>query len=343
MQHHQLLNTLYILNQTGYLRLRNDNVRLDVDGDTKIDVPLHHLGAIFVTGGTLVSPPLVQRCTEDGISIVFLSRSGSFAGAVRPPTSGNVLLRLAQFRTYEDTERSLDIARTIVRGKLKNCRNTLLRRARDAEGSAADQLREARASIDALDRRLDAVRDHDEARGYEGQGTKHYFSVFSQMLSASDAFTFDGRNRRPPRDRVNAMLSFVYTLVLSDCRAAAEGVGLDPQIGFLHEVRPGRPSLALDLMEELRSPLADRLVTTLINRRQVKPEDFRVRPGGAWLLTDDARKQVVVAYQKRKQRQVPHALFSDRIPFGLVPHVQARILARYLRGDIDHYAPFEYR
>lgn len=343
MQHRQLLNTLYILNKTGYLRLRNDNVRLDVDGETQLDVPIHHLGAIFVTGGTLVSPPLVGRCSEDGISVVFLSRSGKFAGALRPPTGGNVLLRIAQFQAHEDRGYSLDLARSMVRGKLRNCRNTLLRRGRDSDKVVAERIDEARGSIDALDRRLDAVADHDEVRGYEGQGTQHYFSVFDDMVSGGQEFAFDGRNRRPPRDRINAMLSFVYTLVLSDCRAAAEGVGLDPQIGFLHAVRPGRPSLALDLMEELRSPLADRLVTKLVNRKQIKPEDFRVRPGGAWLLTDDARKEVVIAYQKRKQRQVPHPLFADRIPFGLVPHVQARILARCLRDDIDDYTPFEYR
>jgi CRISPR-associated protein Cas1 len=343
MQHRQLLNTLYILNKTGYLRLRNDNVRLDVDGEKKFDVPIHHLGAIFVTGGTLVSPPLIQRCTEYGISIVFLSRSGDFAGAIRPPTAGNVLLRLAQFRAYEDQSHSLDIARNVVRGKLQNSRNTLLRRARDADAEAAENLDVARAAIDALDRRLAAVSDHDEIRGYEGQVARHYFSVFSEMIPNRKGFEFNGRNRRPPRDRVNTMLSFIYTLVLSDCRAAVEGVGLDPQIAFLHEVRPGRPSLALDLMEELRSPLADRLVTTLINRRQVKEGDFRIRPGGAWLLTDDARKQIVIAYQKQKQREVAHPLFADRIPFGLVPHVQARILARHLRGDIDQYTPFEYR
>jgi CRISPR-associated protein Cas1 len=290
----------------------------------------------------LVSPFLIHRCVEDGRDLVWLSEHGRFQARVAGPTTGNVLLRRAQHTALDRTDATLQIARYIVAGKLQNARHVLMRAAREAkdEDDRVALSAAAKIHVEAI-QGTESVQELEKLRGLEGYAAKAYFAAFTHMIRLHrDAFALTERSRRPPRDPINALLSFLYTLLTNECVAACEGVGLDPQIGFLHALRPGRPSLALDLMEELRAPLADRLVLTLINRGQIKPDDFMERPGGAIHLTDDARKTVLTSYQKRKQEEVPHIMTNSKAPFGLVAHVQARLLARHLRGDISTYQPF---
>lgn len=328
--------------QGAYVRLDHETLKLEVERDLKLQAPLHHIGGMVLFGNVLVSPFLLQRFAEDGRSVVWMGRSGRFVGRMAGPTSGNVLLRRAQYEAHADPYRTAAVARCIVAGKVRNSRTMVQRSAREAsipkdqtalEGTA----RELASILKAVGRSASV----EEVRGLEGQAGRLYFETLSAMVRVEkEAFRFNGRNRRPPRDRMNALLSFVYTLVLSDCVAACEGVGLDPQFGYLHALRPGRPSLALDLQEELRAVLADRLVFSLVNRRQVRPKDFEERPGGAVHLSDSGRRTVLVAYQKRKQEEVGHPVLSQQVPLGLIPHVQARLLARHLRDDVDSYVPF---
>lgn len=342
---HQILNTLYVMTQGAYVHLDHETLKVDVEGTTQLQVPLHHLGGVYCFGDVMVSPALVHRCAEDGRSVVFFDRNGHFSARVEGPVSGNVLLRRAQHLALSDGARPSTIARNLVAGKIQNARQVLLRGAREADGSDdAGQLEEAAKRLAGTLSRLESVEDLEQIRGLEGEAARAYFGVLDRMVREDrEAFRLDGRTRRPPRDRMNALLSFLYALLLSDCVSAAEGVGLDPQVGFLHALRPGRPAMGLDLMEELRAVLADRLALTLVNRRQVTPKDFEERPGGAVLLSDAGRKEVVVAYQKRKQDEVLHPVVGQKVPLGLVPHVQARLLARHLRGDLEEYVPYLYR
>lgn len=338
----KLLNTLYIQTQGAYLRLEHDTLKIDVEGKTAKQLPLHHFSSIVVFGNVLLSPFLLARCAEDGRGVVWLSRSGRFQARLNGPVTGNVLLRRAQHAALDHEAAGVHIARSFVAGKLHNARNVLLRAAR--EGSppdAEDDLRSAASGHAAVIRKLPHLTRLDEVRGAEGDAARLYFAAFDHLIrTRKDAFTFKNRTRRPPLDPVNALLSFLYSLLRAECASACEGVGLDPQMGFLHALRPGRPSLALDLMEELRAPIADRLALTLINRAQLRPEDFSVRVGGAVNLSDDARKLVLTEYQKRKQDELLHPVLNQSVPLGLVPHVQARLLARHLRGDVPTYTPF---
>jgi CRISPR-associated protein Cas1 len=342
VQTHQLLNTLFVLTQGAYLHVDHETIKVELEGKTHLQVPVHHLGAVVCFGNIMVSPALMYRCAEDGRSLVFLDRGGRFKARLEGPVSGNVLLRIAQHRAYDKPEEALGIAKDMAAGKLQNARQVLLRAARQQEeGVAAQELRKAAEAHASVLERLEKEKGLDTVRGREGEAALAYFSVFQHLIMEdAEIFHFSGRNRRPPRDPVNALLSFIYALLLTDCVAAAEGVGLDPQVGFLHAVRPGRPSLGLDLMEELRPIVADRLALTLINRRQIKKEHFEERPGGAVLLNDEGRRLVVVAYQQRKQEEVTHPLLERPLPRGLIPHVQARLLARKLRGDLEEYVPF---
>jgi CRISPR-associated protein Cas1 len=337
----QLLNTLFVQAQGTYVRLDHETIKLDVERETKLQVPLQHLGGLAVFGNVLLSPFLLHRFAEDGRSVVWFGRGGKFKGRLAGPTTGNVLLRRAQYEAQADPDRSSAIARNVVAGKLRNTRSIVQRAARESEEPDAAVLESASSDLADTLRDLSLVRVLDDVRGLEGRAGRTYFEVLRHMIRADRAeYAFNGRNRRPPRDRVNALLSFVYALVLSDCVAGCEGVGLDPQFGYLHALRPGRPSLALDLMEEFRPVLADRLVLSLINRRQLRTDDFEDRPGGAVQLNESGRKTVISAYQKRKQEEINHPILNRQVPLGLVPHIQARLLARHLRGDAAEYMPF---
>lgn len=341
----ELLNTLYVTTEQSYLHLDHDTVRMEVQGQTVFRMPLLHLGSIVCFGNVLMSPALLQRCAEDGRAVVLLTAAGRFRARLEGPTSGNVLLRQAQYAAALDEPGARMLARNIVAGKLHNARQVLLRGGREAQGE--DERGQLVAAADVLAAslaKLPGCANLDEVRGCEGEAARVYFGVFS-LLAREDraAFALHGRTRRPPLDRMNALLSFLYTLLTSDYVAAVEGVGLDPQLGYLHAVRPGRPALALDLMEELRSVLADRLALALVNRRQLNRDDFVVRDGGAVELTEKGRKTVLIAYQQRKQDEAQHRVLDKKMPLGLVPHVQARLLARRLRGDVEDYIPFRYR
>jgi CRISPR-associated protein Cas1 len=341
----QLLNTLYVMTQGAYVCLDHETVKVEVEGKVQMQVPLHHLGAIVTMGNVMLSPFIMGRCADDGRGLVILDRNGRFKCRIVGKTSGNVLLRQAQYEAVRDRERSAAIARNMVAGKVKNSRQVLLRGARESD--AADETEPLKKAADALASALFRLKDTvdiDQVRGVEGESASAYFRVFDRMVKAEQRLTFamNGRNRRPPLDPINGLLSFLYTLVLNDCITAVEGVGLDSQMGFLHALRPGRPSLALDMMEEFRSILADRVALTLINRKQLTEKDFEVRPGGATYLNDDGRKTVVVAYQKRKQDEFHHPILDEKVSFGLLPHVQARLLARHLRGDMEAYTPVLY-
>jgi len=341
---HELLNVLYVLIQGAVLHLEHDTVRVEIEHETRLRAPLMRLSGIVVFGQVTVTPFLIQRCAEDGRSLVWLDRNGRFKARVEGPTRGNVLLRRAQHLALSDSERTWRIARQIVAAKIQNSRQSLLRSARDA-GKAAERapLDEAAERLATILRRLRDCSDLDGIRGNEGEAARTYFGVFGSMVRGDkSSFTPDGRTRRPPRDRANAILSFLYALVSAECSAALEGAGLDPQVGYLHSLRPGRPALALDMMEEFRPVLADRLALTLINRRQLAAADFEATPGGAVRLTDDGRRAVITAYQKRKEEEIQHRALKQKLPLGLAPHVQARLLARHLRGDLKDYPPFLY-
>jgi len=341
----QLLNTLYVMTQGAYVCLDHETVKVEVEGKVQMQVPLHHLGAIVTMGNVMLSPFIMGRCADDGRAVVILDWNGRFTCRIVGKTTGNVLLRQAQYEAVRDKELSTAIARNIVAGKVKNSRQILLRGARetDHQDEIASLKKAADVLADALFHLKDST-DIDHVRGLEGESAHAYFHVFDRMVKEEDrpTFTMKGRSRRPPLDPINGLLSFLYTLLLNDCITAVEGVGLDSQMGFLHALRPGRPSLGLDMMEEFRSVLADRLALTLINRKQITGKSFEVRPGGATYLNDAGRKEVVVAYQKRKQDEFHHPILDEKVPFGLLPHVQARLLARHLRGDLEAYTPVLY-
>jgi CRISPR-associated protein Cas1 len=338
-----LLNTLYVTTPDAYLRLEGETVCVMIGDEKRLQVPLHHLGAFVLIEHVMMSPALLGRCAADGRSVVWLDRSGRFRARLEGPVNGNILLRQAQYRAADDSARTLALARFTVAGKLRNSRQVLVRGARETDNPGErEALARATRHIGNQIRKLPQVEDLDSLRGFEGEVASTYFEAVPLLMKPSvrDAFPFSTRNRRPPRDRFNALLSFLYALVLADCRAGLETVGLDPQLGFLHAVRPGRPALALDLLEEFRAPLCDRLALTLVNRGQIQPKDFDEREGGAVLLNDTGRKTVIAAYQARKQETLRHPVLAMDLAIGLLPHIQARLLARHLRGDVEHYIPF---
>ena len=338
----QLLNTLYVTTPETYLRLDNDTLRVQVQHETRLRVPLHHLSAVVCFGHINLSAPLMHLLAERGIALVLLDDNGRFKARLEGAVSGNVLLRQAQFQRVADPAFTLDMARASVAGKLKNTRQVLQRGAREAKAEdEANALARLADNLAASLRALPGENSLDGVRGIEGEAARRYFSGLNLLVRADQraAFAMDGRTRRPPRDRLNALLSFLYAMWMNDCRSALEAAGLDPQVGFLHALRPGRASLALDLMEEFR-PWADRLALTLINRGQLKAHDFVLREGGAVALQPDARKAVVVAYQERKKDDINHPLLAQSVPLGLVPLVQARLLARAMRDDGAPYVPF---
>jgi len=304
---------------------------------------LHHIGGVVTFGDVLVSPAVLQRCAGEGRGVMLLDRNGNFCARVEGPVSGNILLRQAQHKAAGDSKLTLALARACIAGKLRNARQVVLRGARDSHDSEdTGALRQTSRLLANHIRKLPEVADLDTLRGIEGDGARVYFSAITNLIRRDqrEIFQFRQRSRRPPLDQFNALISFLYTLLIHDCRSALEGVGLDPQLGFLHAVRPGRPALALDLMEEFRPVLADRLALTLVNRGQLTERDFEHRIGGAVYLNEQGRKVVIAAYQQRKQEELNHPLLDQTVPVGLLPHVQARLLARALRGDMEGYLPF---
>ena len=335
------LNTLYVVTQGAWLRRDHLTVQVVVDKQTKLVVPIHHLESVAVFGNVYVTPGLQQLCAEHGVAVCFLTEWGKLLSRVDAPGSGNVLLRRTQFRWADRPECCAGIARAIVAGKLHNCRNLLLRARRETE-QPEDQttLQQAADRLAEDIRLLPDAGETESIRGHEGDAARAYFGAFSAMIrQARDTFKMESRNRRPPLDPVNALLSFIYALLLHDCIAGLSASGLDPSVGFLHVDRPGRPGLALDLMEEFRPLVADRLVLALINRQQVKPDGFIKREGGAVQMDDATRRTVVTAYQQRKREQVTHPLLDQKVTVGRLPFLQARVLARHLRGDLPAYVP----
>lgn len=337
----QLLNTLYVTSHGAYLARERETVLVRVEGETRIQVPVHTLGGIVCFGGVGCSPALLGLCAERGVAISFLTERGRFLARVTGAVSGNVLLRREQYRRTDNGETAADIARCVVAGKIANSRNVLQRALRDHPRCAgAEQVSAAAGRLADVQRRLADPLPLDSVRGLEGEAGQIYFGVFDHLIvGQKDGFQFARRSRRPPLDAVNALLSFLYTLLRHDVAAALEGVGLDPGVGFLHRDRPGRPGLALDLMEELRPAIADRLALSLINRQQVRPSGFQTSESGAVTMDDDTRKEVLLAYQKRKQEEIHHPFLEEQVAVGLIPHVQALLLARHLRDDLDGYPP----
>ena len=338
-----LLNTLFVTSEGASLFKEGETVEVKVANETKAKIPIHTLGGIVVFGNAYCSPPLMGLCAENQVAVSFLSVYGRFIAKVVGPVSGNVHLRREQYRRADDLAGSAEIARTLVIGKIANGRTVLQRALRDhPENTRAAEIQTA---VEKMARILESLTGErinlDVIRGKEGEAGNYYFGVFDHLITAQkDEFVFQTRNRRPPTDRVNSLLSFFYTLLVHDVESALETVGLDPAVGFLHRDRSGRPGLALDLMEELRPFLADRLALSLINRNQLHGKDFEISETGAINLDPDVRKLVLSAYQTRKQDEITHPYLGEKINVGLLPFVQAMLLARHLRGDIDGYPPF---
>jgi CRISP-associated protein Cas1 len=337
-----LLNTLYVTTQGAYLSRDGETVLVRVEQQDKLRVPIHTLGGIVCFGRVSCSPPLMELCGERNVAISFLSEHGKFYARVQGPVSGNVLLRREQYRRADSESASAKIACMVVVAKVANCRTVLLRGIRDhAENTQVHALEAATLRLGRLLNDLRQPPSLDAVRGFEGDAARTYFDVFDHLITAQkDDFFFHERSRRPPLDNLNGLLSFLYTLVVHDVRAALETVGLDPAVGYLHRDRPGRPSLALDLMEEFRPVLADRLALSLVNRQQIRGKGFRKTETGAVLMDDATRHEVLVAYQKRKQEEIQHPFLGEKVEVGLLPFVQAMLLARHLRGDLDGYPPF---
>jgi len=335
------LNTLYVLTEGAYLHRDHLCLIVEVERERKLSVPIHHVSSVALFGSVMASPGAMELCADAGVALTFLSTTGRLVARVDAPGSGNVLLRREQHRQADQPAVCAKLAKQFVAGKVRNARQVIQRAARESD------VAEDTARLDAASHRLartlgalEPATDCDVIRGHEGDAARAYFKVFSAMVrQGRETFAMQQRNRRPPLDPVNALLSFVYALLLHDCVAALTVVGLDPSVGFLHEDRPGRPSLALDLMEEFRPLIADRLVLSLINRKQVDAVGFVKRDGGAVEMSDATRRAVVEAYQARKQEEVTHPALEQTVRMAELPFLQARLLARCLRGDLPAYPP----
>lgn len=339
----KLLNTLYVTNPDSYLKKDGDNLVISVDKKEVGRIPIHNLEGVICFGFMGASPGVMELCTSRNVGLAFVSPYGKYLGRVSGRVSGNVLLRKRQYLLSDEEDAATRIAINCVLGKLLNCRSVLQRFGRDYPDKSSP------AFVENLQRLTEGIHqlkesppmELNELRGREGILSKYYYDCFDDLILSQDpTFMFEFRSRRPPLNRVNSLLSFIYTMIAVDCASALESVGLDPQVGFLHRARPGRMSLALDLMEEFRPYLGDRFVLSLINNRVVSTDDFMVKENGAVILTDAARKTVLAAWQRRKVEEVMHGYLNERIPVGLLPYAQAMLLARHLRGDIDGYPPF---
>lgn len=339
----KLLNTLYITTPDSYLYCQNETIAIKVGGAEKLRIPSHGIESIICFSDTAVSTPFIAFCGERGISLSFHSPNGRFYGRINGRVSGNVLLRREQFLRTVDEEFSAALVKMILTGKIANSKNLIMRKKREAGAAEAERLYEAAERLAALAAAISEAETVDTLRGIEGAAASAYFGVFDLMLgSAEPEMRFETRSRRPPENNINALLSFLYTLLKSDVQSALEAVGLDPAAGFLHTLRPGRPSLALDLMEELRAPLCDRLLLSLVNRGQIKKGDF-VREAGSIRLSEPALKTVLKAWQERKSETIQHPFLDENVAIGLIPYAQAMLLARVFRGDLDAYPPFIWR
>lgn len=334
------LNTLFVTRQDTWLSKEGECIALHHEGVVLGKLPLHTLESVVCFGQVSANPQLMAHCAECGVTVTWMTENGRFLATVRGPASGNVLVRRRQYRMADSPECSAALARAFTIGKIVNCRTVLQRHHRTRPCAATDDaLRRLSGCLENLRPDLPL----DEVRGVEGDAARVYFGVFSLMLGGDSGFSFHRRNRRPPKDEMNCLLSFLYALLANDVRGALESCGLDPAVGFLHRDRPGRPGLALDLMEEFRPYLADRLALTLVNRRQIRPSDFVRAETGAYSLKDEPRKAVLTAWQERKREEVLHPFLQEKMTVGLLWHMQARLLARHVRGDLDAYPPFVIR
>ncbi|MGB4660050.1 MAG: type I-C CRISPR-associated endonuclease Cas1c [Mobilitalea sp.] len=338
----KLLNTLYVTSPDTYLSLDGENIVVLKEDEKVMRMPLHNLDGVVAFGYTGASPALMGACVEKNISLTFLTQNGRFLARVVGEVQGNVVLRKTQYRISENETESMKIARNIIVGKIYNSRGVLERATRDyAQRVDVEKIKN---TSKILLNAIEMIRECDnkeEMRGLEGAAASRYFRVFNDLiLQQKEDFYFDERNKRPPLDNVNAMLSFTYTLLAHDVASALETIGLDPYVGFMHTDRPGRISLALDMMEELRSIYADRFVLSLINKKEINAKGFTKKEDGAVIMDDDTRKGILKAWQTRKQEQLTHPFLNEKIEWGLVPFVQSMLLARYLRGDLDEYPPF---
>ncbi|QAU36101.1 type I-C CRISPR-associated endonuclease Cas1 [Janthinobacterium sp. 17J80-10] len=340
---HTVQNTLYVMTPNAYAHLDNATLRIDVEHEKKLQVPLHHLGGLVCFGNIMVSPALMHRLADEGKSLVLLDNAGRFKARLEGAVSGNILLRQAHHRVVSDAVFSLEFARSVVAGKLKNSRTNLQRGAREAANAEeAATLTRSADNLAASLRATATATTLDQLRGVEGEAARGYFSALNLIVKAPlrSSFALNGRTRRPPLDRFNALISFLYAMSMNDCRSACEAAGLDVQLGIFHAIRPGRAALALDLQEEFRSIICDRLALTLINRVQITEADFDEREGGAVMLGDKGRRTVVTAWQERKQEEITHPLTENKVPIGLLPFIQARFIARTIRGEMDDYLPY---
>ena len=342
------LNTLYVTTENAWLHKDGENIVVKVDGSEQARVPIHILGSVVCMGTLGTTPALLAHCARNGVCVTFTTRSGRFLARMEGPITGNVLLRRSQYRAADNAAGSGALASHVVTGKILNQRTVVRRALRDHGDAMAPvsckRLRTCERRLTDAARRAAHLRCTDAVRGVEGEAARSYYEVFDDLTRRQDGlFRFEGRSRRPPLNPMNALLSFLYTLLVHDCRSALEAVGLDPAVGFLHRERPGRPSLALDLMEELRPAFADRLALSLVNRRQLSEADFRTAVSGAVTLEEEARKRVLVAYQTRKQEELTHPFLQEKTTWGLVPFIQAGQFAAHLRGDLDAYPPFLWR
>ena len=340
-----LLNTLYVTSPDRYLSLDGENVVVNCEQEVVGRVPLHNLERIMSFGYTGASPALMGKCAEEGIELVFMKPTGQFLARVEGKINGNVLLRREQYRIADDSEKSLAIARVMIAGKIFNSRQSVERTIRDYSLRIDTEKFRSKSGFlnTSVENALNA-KNADELRGIEGEAATVYFSVFNDMiLQQKEDFVFNGRNKRPPRDNVNAMLSFAYSLATGMCCSGLESVGLDPYVGFFHTDRPGRSSLALDLVEEFRVPLCDRFVLSLINKKIITGKDFIYREDGAVILTDDGRRTFIKAWQNRKDDIITHPFLNEKIKWGLLPYIQALLLARHIRGDLDMYPVFMWK
>lgn len=338
----KLLNVLYVTTPDSYVSRDGENVVISVNSEEKFRMPVHNLEGIVCFNYTGASPALMALCCERNVKLSFLTENGRFLARVTGGASGNVLLRRKQYRCSDDERFCTDVSKNLIAGKIQNSRYVLQRFARDhGEEAGAESVKSASKMLAHFGLALMSCGNLDSIRGVEGEAAREYYGVFDHLITEQkDVFKFKGRSRRPPLDFVNAVLSFLYVVLAHDCEAALETVGLDPQVGFLHRDRSGRAGLALDLMEELRPYLVDRTALTLINNRQVDPKGFMVKETGAVVMDDETRKAIIVAWQKRKQEEITHPFLDEKIKVGLIPYIQALLMSRFLRGDIDGYPPF---